>query len=453
MPCSSDYCISGTSLIYDDIYSVAGVYDSYDYFTGSTNGYYIFYSSGETRWCVAPNLGDPCELFGPSPITDTCPDLYPGIFNVGICVTTSTTTSACLDFDFEAVFDCSISPTPTVTPTITPTPTVTPTITPTNNCNVAANISAIKKPKTTPVPTQTPTPSTSQVVRPCNFSGTVQYNVVEGYIKCANSSKFENCFTGEFYFTTETIFDQNGQALIQDYVYGGFIDNVSVCFIFRGFVDYISGPSNVIITNIYGSVNEGKCIDCNVIPSQTPTPTPTLTPTPTVSLGPICNQYEISNTSLLVQEYKYYDCKNKLISPLPLPSSASTLVCSISEPIVYSPSMVVIILGPCPIPSQTPTPTPTLTPTQTPQAVYSWFLTSTSYGDSSLACLASGCVFPIYSDIPTLLVGDIVYNDSSFTSPFVGDGNWYRMNFNCDGSLVYAAQIDGSGNILDILTC
>lgn len=455
MPCSSSYCISGTSLVYDDTYGIApGTYIGYNYFTGSTNGYTIYYSGVEDRWCVAPNLGDPCELFGPSPITDTCPDLYDEFFNSGSCVTTSTTTSPCIGFDFDAVFDCAVPPTPTPSATVTPTVTPTPTITPSNPCPVSASITAIKTPsKPTKTPTPTPT-MTPQVTRPCNFSGTVQYNIVEGYIRCANSSKFENCFNGEYYFTTEIIFDQNNQSLIEDYVYGGFVDGVSTCFIFRGFVEYISGPSSVSITQIYGPANEGKCIECSVIPSQTPTPTQTITPTPTKTLPQTtCFYYEINNYSELFQEYNYVDCNGITISPSPLPQKQAIRFCASASPTVFSPSMVITNLGPCPTPTPTKTPTPTPTPSSSQPAVYSWFLTSTSYGDSSAACAAFGCVFPIYSDIPSLVVGDIVYSDSSFITPFVGDGNWYRLNYNCGSTLVYAAQIDGSGNILDIVTC
>jgi len=454
MPCSSDYCISGTSLVYDDTYGISGTYSGYDYFTGSTNGYVIFYSGTEDRWCVAPNLGDPCELFGPSPITDTCPDLYDEFFNSGICVTT-TTTSPCVGFDFDAVFDCAIPPTPTTSVTVTPTITPTPTVTPSNPCPVAASITAIKtplQPTSTPAPTPTPSP---EVTRPCNFSGTVQYNIVEGYIRCANSSKFQDCFTGEYYFTTEIIFDQNGQGLIEDYVYGGFIDGASSCFIFRGFVEYISGPSVVSITAIYGSANEGKCVDCSIIPSKTPTPTPTLTPTPTQTLPKNnCFYYEINNYSLQTQEYKYKNCNGVMVVPTPLGSQQSIRVCASAPPTVFSPSMVVTNLGPCPSPTPTKTPTPTPTPSTSPPVIYTWFYTLIPSTDSTLACLSTVSGFVLYTDVPSLITGDILYTDPALTIPFTGVGLWYRVERDCIScSDNYAVQVDGSGNILDIVAC
>lgn len=454
MPCSSSYCISGTSLVYDDTYSIApGTYIGYNYFTGSTNGYTIYYSGVEDRWCVAPNLGDPCELFGPSPITDTCPDLYDEFFNPGSCVTTSTTTSPCIGFDFDAVFDCAIPPTPTPSVTVTPTVTPTPSITPSNPCPVAANISAIKKPlKPSPTPTLTPSP-TPIVTRACNFSGTVQYNIIEGYIKCANSSKFENCFTGEFYFTTEAVYDQNSQALIENNVYGGFVDGVSTCFIFRGFVEYISGPSTISVTSGYGSANEGKCVECQPIPTSTPTVTPTPTMTPTLSPVPNnCFYYEINNYSDLVQEYNYINCNSVQVSSV-LAEKQAVRFCASAPPNVYSPAMSATTLGPCPTPTPTKTPTPTPTPSSSSPMVYSWSSNLLGYVESAFACLINNCDFQVYSDVSTLVIGDVIYTNNTLTTPFVGNGNWYRLNYNCDGILVYAARINSSGVITNILTC
>ena len=41
MSCSVNICISNTGT-YDDQYSIDGLYNSLDYYTGATNGYYIF---------------------------------------------------------------------------------------------------------------------------------------------------------------------------------------------------------------------------------------------------------------------------------------------------------------------------------------------------------------------------------------------------------------------------
>ena len=115
-------------------------------------------------------------MFGPSPITDTCPDLYSEFFNSGICVITPVPTSPCLAFDFDAVFDCAIPPTPTPTVTVTPTITPTPSVTPTNPYVFLVNVVAVNlKPKPSVTPTVTPS-LTPEPTRACNFSGTVQLN-------------------------------------------------------------------------------------------------------------------------------------------------------------------------------------------------------------------------------------------------------------------------------------
>ena len=121
MSCSTNICLSGTG-VYDDTYTIDGLYFGLDYYTGSTNGYYIFYSTTENRWCLAANLGDPCILFGPNPTSSSCPDFYPSILSDGVCPPTPPPPVPC-DIDFNAEFDCDVPPTPTPTPTSTITPT------------------------------------------------------------------------------------------------------------------------------------------------------------------------------------------------------------------------------------------------------------------------------------------------------------------------------------------
>jgi hypothetical protein len=42
--CDTNYCIFNTSQSYDGEYNLSLTHNGYDYFTGSTNGYFIFYS-------------------------------------------------------------------------------------------------------------------------------------------------------------------------------------------------------------------------------------------------------------------------------------------------------------------------------------------------------------------------------------------------------------------------
>lgn len=352
MSCSTDICISGTG-IYDDTYTIDGLYNSLDYYTGATNGYYIFYSTTESRWCLASNLGDPCILFGPTPTSSTCPDFYPSILSEGPCPTPPTPPEPC-DIDFNAEFDCDVPPTPTPTPTktVTPTPTITPT--PTNVCGgVSLDVTAnTYTPTPTPTPTNTPTPS-SPVVRPCNYDGVAKFNNVDGFIVCATSKKFEDCFTGIEYYTTQTLFDSVGNLLVVGDVYGGFINGKSSCFIFQTIVDNISGGDKVVITTEYGPSSDGSCLDCIPI-TQTPTMTPTMTPTPTKPC--LCNAYTISNFNGEAQfaVITFNDCSdNRLVDVRPGSmgwqgwGDRSIQICSSTVPTISVGNAIITNVGVC----------------------------------------------------------------------------------------------------------
>ena len=89
--CPQFFCVENDTN-YDDTYQLAGTYAGESYFTGQTTGYFMFYSTGETRWCLAQNLGDPCDQFGPYGSTSSCPDFDDTVAYTGYCVTTTTTT-------------------------------------------------------------------------------------------------------------------------------------------------------------------------------------------------------------------------------------------------------------------------------------------------------------------------------------------------------------------------
>jgi hypothetical protein len=350
MSCSTDICISNTG-VYDDTYSIDGLFNSLDYYTGSTSGYYIFYSITESRWCLAANLGDPCILFGPTPTSSTCPDFYPSILSDGSCPTPPTPPEPC-DIDFNAEFDCDVpvSPTPTPTSTLTPTPTVTPT--PTNVCGgVTLDVTAnIISPSPTPTLTNTPTPST-QINRPCNFDGVAKFNNVDGFIVCATSKKFEDCFTGIEYYTTQTLFDSIGNLLVVGDVYGGLINGISSCFIFVSIVDNISGGDKITITNEYGPSSKGSCLNCIPI-TPTPTVTPTMTPTPTKFCQ--CNGYNINNFTQGAELITFTDCTTGQVIDL-RPGSMGWLlwsdnvvrICSSTVPSITQGTAIVTNIGEC----------------------------------------------------------------------------------------------------------
>lgn len=102
--CSPIYCINNTGTIFDDNYDVAGVHNTYGYYTGSTNGYVIYYSTGETQWCLSTVLDGSCGLFGQSPCINSCPDLCDELFFSGACPTPTPTPTAACNIDFDGLF-------------------------------------------------------------------------------------------------------------------------------------------------------------------------------------------------------------------------------------------------------------------------------------------------------------------------------------------------------------
>jgi len=213
----NDYCIINTGT-YDGTYSITGTYDGYDYYTGLTG--FIYYSIAESRWCLSSNLGDPCVQFGTYGNTSQYPDFDDTVGYQGICVTTTTTTNPCVDFDFTALFDCLITPTPSITPTSTVTPTPTPTPSPSDPCggrDISLSISGVT-PTQTPTPTPTPSP-TPVITRPCNYSGEAIFNTFDEILQCSNSKKFKDCFTGIDYYTSDIVLVSCGTTPKQGYVY------------------------------------------------------------------------------------------------------------------------------------------------------------------------------------------------------------------------------------------
>ena len=394
MPCSNFYCISNTGIPnVDDSYSLAGVYNSYDYWLGSTYGYYIYYVTGTSEyWCVSSSLGGSCILFGASPCISSCPDICDSYFSVGACVTpTPTPTVNCTVLDFTAIFDCEVTPSSTVTPTVTPTPTMTPTPSSTNYCpsiGIDVEITGITP---TVTPTPTPTPTTSPVITYyCNFSGDVSFVTVNSIIQCPGSKEFQDCYTGEFYYTTSEIITPSGDTLTQFMIFESSVDGISSCISYVGNTTSTIGVNSIVlIDGPLGYSNLGECSLCIPEVSQTPTntptntPTPTVTPTPTPSLEPFyylfrnCNvrtQYivQTSPSFLTIVGQTLFDlnvnsCWEYISQTVSYPSLSpfDTVTYFVGN---YFTNTTGIAYNNCPDcisgipPSQTPTPTPTSTP-------------------------------------------------------------------------------------------
>jgi len=342
-PCpENNYCIINTGT-YDGNYSTGGTYNSHTYYTGNTG--FIFYSSGETRWCLAANLGDPCIQFGPYASTSLYPDLDDTVMYGGVCVTTTTTTNPCIDFDFSAIFDCLVTPSPSVSPTTTPTPTPTPTPSSSAICGGISMSVTASGYTPTPTPTNTPTPSPSpDVTRPCSFSGDVTFSTISEILQCANSKRFTDCFTGVHYYTSDLVLVSGDTSPKQGYVYNAVINGQGMCVLFDGLFENISGVDSVTLTTEIGSQTNGACLQCIPNLSQTPTPTPTNTPTPTPSVSPcVLYEYRVTNNSPSNVRFNYTSCSGSESETVP--SYSSVIVCSTITPTSLSSNIVVAFLN------------------------------------------------------------------------------------------------------------
>lgn len=285
--CQNDYCIYNTGL-YDDTYTFSGYYNSYPYWYGSNSGLYIYFDTLGVQWCLSSSLGGYCLLSGKSPCTSLCPDLCDVYFTSGLCPTPTPTPTLPCDVDFEAIFDCDFTQTPTSTPTPTITPTQSVTPTPTDICVFSLDVT-INNYSPTPTPTLTVTPTQSApVVRPCNFSGDVTFNIINDIIKCPFSYQFQNCFTGEMYFTTNNIeVPISGVTLEEFMVFEASVNGNSQCISFVGINQNIIGVDDITLQyGPFGYSNLGDCNKCVPFVSPTPTPSSTMKPTPTPTITP-----------------------------------------------------------------------------------------------------------------------------------------------------------------------
>jgi hypothetical protein len=252
---------------------------------------------------LSDSLGGSCILSGKSPCSSSCPDLCQEYFTDGLCPTPTPTPTLPCNVDFEVLFDCVFTPTPSNSPTPTITPSITSTPTPSDVCSIIGVDADIIFYSPTPTPTPSITPTTSpEVERPCNFTGNVSFNNIDEIIRCPFSIQLQDCYTGEMYFTTNELTNPDGGNLEPFMVFEALIDGVSRC------VSYIGDNQNTIGINqvnlrygSFGFSNLGDCVYCTLFESPTPTPTSTITPTPTLTTTP-------SSTPVENAYYLYVRC-------------------------------------------------------------------------------------------------------------------------------------------------
>ena len=285
-------------------------------------------------------------------------------FTSGPCPTpTPTPTQYCQPISFEAAFDCELPLTPTATVSSTPTPTPTQTPTATEICGgkgISVTVNVL-----TPTPTATsgkmvPTPTASPQYN-CNFDGSVVFNTFDDYIRCNGSKSFKDCVSGFLYYTTDVVLDPFGETPAEGYVYQSFVNGISTCISYEGFVSNVSGVSTIVLTGILGPKSEGSCSQCVTINTPTPTPTLTSTPTPTASSPlPICYKYLVVNNSIQISNGKqdlvtsvtsvsvsYTLCSTGLPTTQNISSQGSVIICSSTIPTTTSSSVTITNIGIC----------------------------------------------------------------------------------------------------------
>jgi hypothetical protein len=263
-----------------------GYYNCYPYYEGGNVEYgFIFWN--ETNWCLSSYLGGPCLIRGAYPCFSICPDLDANIFTPGACAPTPTPAVDCTVLNFEAYFDCDITPTPTSAncdvfgftfsgTSVTPTPTPSP-----QYCNSIGIDFSLSAYTSNTVATPTPTPTVTPTI-PVTFSGSATFEVIQNQFICASVKVLLDESTGTEYYTSDALVF-NGIPIVIGITIAATINGENLCLTYlRNDSNY---SSNSTVQNIFGIY--GSYAACSNVPSQTPTnsatPTSTVTPTNTVT--------------------------------------------------------------------------------------------------------------------------------------------------------------------------
>lgn len=269
-------------------------YNSEFFYTGdgiSQGVIYYYTSSTESHWCLAAGLspGGSCLLKGASPCFSSCPDFSSPDFISGICPS-PTPIIDCLNFDFEAYFDCDFTPLPTPSVSIpcddvgftifatpaTPTPTPSKTL-----CVVGLSFSlSAYTPSTSPISPIAPTPTPTKTVP---ADGQVTFNMMDKTFICVSVKVIEDCNSGQIFYTSDSL-TFNSAPIIKGQYFLGLVNGSYRCMLYKEDKENISSNTNVSnIIQIYAT-----CGSCEPSPSQTPTTTitPTSSITPSVTRTP-----------------------------------------------------------------------------------------------------------------------------------------------------------------------
>jgi hypothetical protein len=303
--------------------------------------------------------------------------------------------------------------TPTPTPTLTPTPTVTNTPTPTPTSFVP--FSDI---------TSDPKASAGEACSSIMFNP--DPTVGNGTTFC-NSTTLTNPSYGSL--PTGTYYIHYNFQYVQ--------------------VSLTNGDNTVAVTS--------ACASC---PTSTPTPTPTVTPTPTPVVYTFSLGYNASDSYAACLDYSssptnYYSYNPTFVNGTilytnngnPLTGNAPTGYYSDGSSVGYVPGDSGVVNGIAPCATNTPTPTPT--PIYQGVAIY----TGATFANSGLACAnGSPPTSTLYVSITELPLGDgdRLYTNTSLTTNFVGNDQYYRIFINPS---FYVATISAAGYISNFTNC
>lgn len=287
------YCLDtgyfGLSGLSGDYHWYGGYYNCYPYYEGGGTQYGIVFFNG-TSWCLSTYLGGPCIIRGAFPCMSTCPDLDGNVFTIGSCPPPPTPAVDCDILDFNAYFDCNITPTPSAGSSFDcdvvgfslSAMTVTPTPTPSTQYCISTGIdfslsSYTPNTQVTPTPTPSITPT-----NPITFSGSATFEVIQNQFVCASVKVLLDESTGIEYYTSDSLI-YNGTPIVTGITISATINGENLCVTYVR--NDINQSSNSVVQNIFGIY--GSYASCSIIPTTTPTntitPTPSITPTTTIT--------------------------------------------------------------------------------------------------------------------------------------------------------------------------
>ena len=329
-----------------------GYYNCYPYYEGGGSQYGIIFFNGQS-WCLSTYLGGPCIIRGAYPCLSTCPDLNENFFNVGVCPPPPTPVIDCDIVDFNAYFDCNITPTPSTgiscsvvdfsltAMTLTPTPTPSPQYC--GSVGIEFSLSSYT-PNTNVTPT--PTPTITPTI-PVTFSGSATFEVIQSQFICASVKVLLDESTGIEYYTADPLVF-NGTPIVTGITIAATINGNNLC------VTYVRNDSNVssnsTIQSIFGIY--GSYASCSNVPSQTPTTTvtPTQSVTPTVTITPTITptpSITPTNTNTPGLTPSLTPSITSTSTPTPSVTASQTPTVTITPSITSSPMVYVYVYESC----------------------------------------------------------------------------------------------------------